>query len=104
MRLFHKVLPERVNSETLKNIAEHGLIPRLPSEYRMSLPAYLQEAPLVWLAEKMNTLDGKIYSVDCSKLEIMKLHKLDWEDVDWWVYEGTIPPSQFITQRSIDFT
>lgn len=93
MKLLHKVLPERVNSDLLQSIATHGLLPRLPEEYKISLPLNLQTIPIVWLAERMNTIDGVIFSIDTTKLDTTKLHKLDWLDVDWWVYEGTIPPN-----------
>lgn len=92
IKLLHKLLPERVNSETLKSISIFGLKPRLPSEYKMSLPSYLQEVPLVWLAERMNTIDGVIFSIDTNKLDKRRLHKLNWGEVDWWVYEGIVPP------------
>lgn len=97
--LLHKVLPERVNKETLKNIAKQGLLPQLPSEYRESLPASLQKVPIVWLAERMNTIDGVIFSVNTDKLDREKLHKLDWEGVHWWVYWGLIPPNALITLK-----
>lgn len=92
MKLLHKVLPERVNNERLKNILDNGLIPQLPSEYKMSLPPHLQEVPIVWLSERMNTIDGIIFSVNADKLNREKLHKLDWSGVNWWVYEGVIIP------------
>jgi len=92
MKLLHKVLPERVNGGVLKSIADYGLIPQLPAEYKSSLPLPLREVPIVWLAESMNTLDGVIFCVDADKLDKRRLHKLDWEGVTWWVYEGKIPP------------
>jgi hypothetical protein len=97
MELLHKVLPARVNNKTLKSIADNGLIPQLPSEYKMSLPVHLQEVPIVWLAERMNTIDGVIFSVDIDKLDKKRLHNLGWEDVCWWVYEGIIPVGALAT-------
>lgn len=91
MKLLHKLLPASVNENTLESISKNGLLPRLPSEYRQSLPVDLQTVPLVWLAERMHTTDGVIYSVDADKLEDKKLHKLGWTDTIWWVYEGVIP-------------
>lgn len=90
MNLLHKLLPERVSDDTLESISKNGLVPRLPSEYRRSLPRYLQTVPIVWLAERMHTNDGVIYSVDADKLDKSKLHKLGWTDTVWWVYEGII--------------
>ena len=86
------MLPEKTSSEILTSISKYGLIPRLPCEYRKSLPELLQYTPLVWLAERMNTLDGVIYLIKADKLDSAKLYKLDWDDVDWWVYAGIIPP------------
>ena len=69
MKLLHKLLPEKVNKETLKSISKNGLIPQLPSEYRWSLPTNLQFIPIVWLSESMNTIDGVIYSINSDNLE-----------------------------------
>ncbi len=91
MKLYHKLLPERVSDIALRSISERGLIPQMPSEYKKSLPSHLQKVPIVWLSEKMNTMDGAIFSVDTKMLNARKLHKLDWDDVNWWVYEGGIP-------------
>lgn len=92
MKLLHKVLPKRVSGDVLESISQNGLLPRLPSEYRQSLPIHLQTVPIVWLAERMHTIDGVIYSVDAGKLDKDKLHKLGWTDTNWWVYEGSIAP------------
>ncbi len=92
MKLLHKVLPEKANSAVLASIARYGLLPQLPSEYRASLPTYLQKVPIVWLTERLNTMDGVVFSVDTDKLGREKLHALDWDSVSWWVYEGIISP------------
>jgi hypothetical protein len=101
MKLLHKLLPERVNSGTLGSIASYGLIPQLPSEYRESLPIPLQKVPIVWLAERMNTMDGIIFTIETDKLDRVKLHKLDWDDVNWWVYEGIIPPEAIVRGNEV---
>ena len=100
MKLLHKLLPERVTEKTLASIARDGLIARLPSEYKSSLPAHLQSVPLVWLAGKMNTVTGVIYSVDTGSLGAKDLHKLDWDGVVWWVYQGNIP--SHVVEKLID--
>ncbi|KKL14410.1 hypothetical protein LCGC14_2515940, partial [marine sediment metagenome] len=55
-----------------------------------------------WLSEKMNTIDGVIFSVDIDKLNKEKLHKLDWDEVSWWVYEGVIPPDTIAVEPLIE--
>lgn len=92
MKLYHKVLPDRVDNEVLVSIRRWGLLPRLPCEYKLSLPVELREVPIVWLTESMNTMDGAIFSVNVKMLDKRKLHRLNWDDVAWWVYEGVIPP------------
>lgn len=92
MKLYHKLLPKRITDKNIKSIKEKGLLPRLPSEYKYSLPHFLQDVPIVWLAEKMNTVDGVIFSVNTDYLDSVRLHKLKWNDVNWWVYEGIIRP------------
>lgn len=91
--LYHKVRafnPELV-VRAMASIKKIGLVPQKPSEYKESLPAELREVPLVWLAGKMVNPEGTVLKVQVGRLDLSKLFKLGWDDVDWWVYQGRIP-------------
>ena len=92
--LYHKVHgfnPELV-SAALVNIRKVGLLPQKPSEYKYCLPKELQEAPAIWLAGKMFSPIGTILKIKTVGLDLSKLFKLDWDDVDWYIYQGCIVP------------
>ena len=92
--LLHKVTPfnPELAAAVMESIRRVGLIPRLPTEYRRSLPMRLQRRPLVWLAGRMDNPAGMIVQVRTALLDAARLVKLDWADVDWWVYQGIIKP------------
>ena len=58
----------------------------------------------MWLAEKMENPAGTKLKVSTAMLERSRLEKLDWEDVEWWVYQGAIPPEAigFPTPRLVE--
>ncbi len=92
--LYHKIYgfnPELVPA-ALVNIRKVGLLPQKPSEYKTSLPQGLQETPAIWLAGKMFSPIGAILGIKTAGLDLRKLFKLDWEDVDWYIYQGHIAP------------
>ena len=92
--LLHKVFalnPEYAEAGALENIKKKGLIPRVPCEWARKLPEALRYRPAVWLAETMINQDGTIVYIHTLMLDRVRLFKLDWEDVGWWLYQGTIP-------------
>ncbi|KKL26920.1 hypothetical protein LCGC14_2390400 [marine sediment metagenome] len=93
--LLHKVMafnPE-LAAEAMLSIRYVGLVPRLPTEYRGSLPMRLQRTPLVWLAGNLADRAGTILRIQTRLLDRARLVELDWHDVGWWVYRGAIPPA-----------
>ena len=93
--LYHKVYafnPELVPA-ALVDIRKVGLLPQKPSEYKISLPKELQETPVVWLAGRMFSSIGAILGIKTVGLDLRKLFKLDWDDVDWYIYQGYIAPN-----------
>ena len=102
MVLFHRVLGNYSDAHTteitkaITNIMEAGLVPKIADEYHMIVPSEVRELPIVWLGEKFKKpwIDPEcILKIDTEYLEPERLYALNLDDVDWWVYQGTIPPN-----------
>ena len=98
MKLHHKVLGTLAN-EHAKSIEIHGLVPHVASEYKDLVPEKIRHLPVIWLSERVKSLDGlPIFEVDSKSLDQSKLYHTEIffesdKDLPWWVYQGNIPPN-----------
>lgn len=99
--LYHRVLGmSEVTPDTIKNFVKsimmYGLFPLVADEWRSLLPLRLQSEPIVWLVAGgiyQGFEAGRILQIDVGQLDGNRLSSLDLPGVDWWVYEGLIPPA-----------
>lgn len=98
--LYHRILGmSEVTPETVRNFAKsimmYGLMPQVPDEWKSWVPLKLQTEPIVWLTAGgiyQGFEAGRILQIDTRQINKSRLFNLNLPNVDWWVYEGLIPP------------
>ena len=97
--LYHKVIHTPTN-KIVASIEKGGLKPRVASEYKDLVPAPIRGKPVVWLASQMHSyIDAPVFAVRVENLDKVKLHRVTDEKLNWWVYQGNIPPSDISRVR-----
>jgi len=71
---------------------EVGLVPKVADEYKGTVPEEIRDLPIVWLTRYFFSHSNNVLSIRTRYLDPEKLYDLQLDDVDWWVYQGKIPP------------
>ena len=97
MKLHHTV-DHTPNENIAKSIKAKGLIPQVADAYKDLVPEKIRHLPIVWLAEGIwQSTRLPVFEVDSKDLDEYKLYrcgvvyKAD-KYLNWWVYQGAIPP------------
>jgi len=98
MKLHHTVNHIPIE-ETAKSIEAKGLIPQVADAYKDLVPEEIRHLPVVWFAEGIwQSQELPVFEVDSEDLDkdrlypVAVVYKTD-KDLNWWVYQGSIPPT-----------
>lgn len=98
MKLHHTVNHLPVE-EIAESIEIKGIIPQVADVYKDLVPEKIRYLPIVWLSEGIwQGQDLPVFEVDTKNLDKSKLYPCDIttetdKHLGWWVYRGSIPPS-----------
>lgn len=100
--LYHRVLggcsgcDEEAIEECWRDIEQSGLKPVVATAYSDLVPIKTRHLPIVWLGEltkdSPSSSWGCLLEIETSYFLKEKLYPLKLLDVEWWVYQGVIPP------------
>lgn len=96
--LFHRVLggysgeSARSIEHAIESIMETGLVPKVAEEYKGTVPEEIRGLPVVWLGRNFSSHSDQVLAIRTKCLDPENLYDLRLDDVDWWVYQGEIPP------------
>ncbi|KKN72648.1 hypothetical protein LCGC14_0408900 [marine sediment metagenome] len=94
--LFHKVI-HQPEQDIVASIKANGILPQLASAYKDLVPETISAKPVIWLASKLHSYtDAPVFLIETSALDMSKLHPMENNSLDWWVYEGSIPATNIV--------
>lgn len=100
--LYHRVLGgysgynEEEIEEHWQDIKLNGLKPEVATAYSNLVPIKIRHLPIVWIGmltkDSPSSTWGCLLEIKTSYLLDEDLYPLNLLDVEWWVYQGRIPP------------
>jgi len=77
----------------IEDIMKVGLVPKVADEYKGLVPEEIRDRPIIWLGRAdFFSHSEQVLSIRTKYLDPESLYDLQLDDVDWWVYQGHIPP------------